>query len=165
MNIVKGILVVGAAASTLTVSNMAFAAATTATFSITATILAVLTATNTRGLDFGQVVQTPAASVVTVAPTDPGSAQFNVSGPAGKVATFSVSGVTQLNCASGGCAVGTDKMNVGTFTFGGGFTGSTMTIPAGGTITAGAVGATLSLGAAQPIGVYSNTGTFNVSYP
>lgn len=169
MNLLRNVSIVCITIVFLSFVKTAFSnSAATTSFTMSSTIIADLTAVATRPLDFGQIQQSSTTQVVIVNPTDPTSAQFNISGPAGKIVNYSINGITQLICVSGACLVGADNIPVDTFMFGGGFIGeNSMTIPGTsgmGTIVAGGVGAKLHVAAAQPLGVYSNIGTFNINY-
>lgn len=140
------------------------------TATATATIVAPLTLTNAGDMNFGNITATTAGGTVILAPgggrTADGvqlpattgtvtAASFNVTGEANYAYTVTLPGSHTITKVAS-----TETMALGTFTSS--LTSNTTSLGAGGTSSFN-VGATLTLGAAQASGTYTNASGFTVS--
>ncbi len=136
-----------------------------------ATIIAPIAITNQVGLNFGNIVALTGQETVTVSPAGVRSSSNALSLPTttpGTVtaASFTVTGLADatysivLPAAAFDVTSGANTMSVGTFT-------STPSVATGGTLTGMTetltVGATITVGASQPAGSYTNSNALTVT--
>lgn len=166
MNTIMKTLTIAGVAAIALAGTAAYAA--TGTSSSSANVLTQVTLTKTADLNFGTIVNSPAAATVVISPAGArtcgtglvctgtvSAAAFGISGSKNQVVRMTVPASVTLSSGTTG-TVGTNDTMTATLLS----SAPSTTLSAGGT-SSFSVGGTLSVGANQSDGVYA--GTFNVT--